>query len=93
MNATSTTNVTNNQLGSADAKSEEAVEGLGNGVGPGDAVKPGDGVGLGDGVAASTTPLKVFDAPCDKLTARTPNTTYLPSPPHLGSNVPAYGLA
>jgi hypothetical protein len=93
MNATSTINVTNNQLGNADAKSEETVEGLGDGVGLGDAVKLGDGVGLGDGVAASTTLLKVLNVPCDKLAARTPNTTYLPALSAFSSNVPAYGLA
>jgi hypothetical protein len=93
MNATSTTNVTNNQRGSADAKSEETVEVLGDGVGLGDGVELGDAVKLGEGVAASTTLLKVLNAPWDKLAARTPNTTYLPALSALSSNVPAYGLA
>jgi hypothetical protein len=81
MSATSANKVINNQVGSADAESEETVEGLGDGVelndgvGFGDGVAVGDAVKLGDGVAANTTPLTVLDDPCDKLAIRNPSTT------------------
>ena len=90
MSATSANKVISNQVGSADAESEETVEGLGDGVElndgvglgdagkVGDAVMVGDAVKLGDGVAASTTPLTVLDGPCDKLAIRNPSTTYPP---------------
>jgi hypothetical protein len=63
MSATSANKVINNQVGSADAESEETVEGPGDGVGLGDGVAVGDAVKLGDGVAANTTPLTVHDMP------------------------------
>jgi hypothetical protein len=86
MSATSANKVINNQVGSADAESDETVEGLGDGVelndgvGLGDGVGPGDAVKLGDGVAASTTPLTGLDGPCDKLAIRNLSTAYPPSP-------------
>jgi hypothetical protein len=90
MSATSTIKTHITQVGSADTKSDETVDGLGvgvavnDGLGVGVAVNDGLGVGvavndgLGVGDAARTAPLKAFNGAPDKAAIRTLVTTDLP---------------
>jgi hypothetical protein len=87
MSATSANRLINNQVGSADAESEDTVVGgddvrLGDDARLGDGEGLGDGERLGDGLAARTRSLKVLDGPYAKLAIRTPSmTTPSPCPP------------
>jgi hypothetical protein len=78
--ATSTIKTHITQVGSADTKSDETVDGLGVGVGVNDGLGVGVGVndGLGVGAAARTAPLKAFNGAPDKAAIRTLVTTDLP---------------
>jgi hypothetical protein len=90
MSATSTIKTHITQVGSADTKSDETVDGLGVGVGVNDGLGVGVGVndglgvgvgvndGLGVGAAARTAPLKAFNGAPDKAAIRTLVTTDLP---------------